>query len=238
MTRAASEAYKRARMGRVLDLIFPLECVACGAPGAHACAACLAAVPPAPRVFEDGSVRTAAGFAYAQPLVRRLLHDAKYEGWTCALRPLETLVRRPLAKTGGIFPADAIVAAVPLHPSRLRSRGFNQAEALARAAASATGRRFQDRVIVRIRRTRPQTEADDRGRNVHGAFLCRRLPASLRGRSFLLVDDVRTSGATMGECAAVLRQAGSGPVHGFALAWGSGRKGKDEADAPSPGLFT
>lgn len=222
MTPAPRKEYKRARMGRVLDIIFPLECVACGEPGTHACAACLASVALAPRLFDDGGPRTAVGFAYAQPLVRRLLHDAKYEGWTCALDPLETLARRWASKAGGIFPADAAVAAVPLHPSRLRSRGFNQAESLARAVASATGRKRADGFLARVRRTRSQTGTDDRQGNVRGAFLCGRLPAALIGRPFLLVDDVRTSGATMGECAAALRAAGSGPVHGFALAWGSG----------------
>lgn len=207
-----------------MDIIFPLECVACGASGVHVCATCLAKAAFAPRVFEDGGPRTAAGFAYAQPLVRQLLHDAKYEGWTCALDPLMTLARRWAIKAGGIFPAEAVVTAVPLHPARLRSRGFNQAENLARAVASATGRKRAEGFLSRVRRTRPQTDTDDRRGNVRGAFACGRLPTVLIGRPFLLVDDIRTSGATMGECAAALRASGSGTVFGFALAWGSGRK--------------
>jgi len=237
LTGDREKAYERARMGRVLDLIFPLECLACGAPGAHACGSCLAAVPPAPKIFEDGASRVAAGFSYAQPLVRRLLRDAKYEGWTAALPPLETLARRALVKTSALFPAEAAVAAVPLHPSRLRARGFNQADALARAVAGATGRRLARAPLVRVRRTKPQTDADDRAGNVRGAFLCGRLAGALLGRPFLLVDDVRTSGSTMRECAAALQAAGAGPVHGFALAWGSGNE-KDGAEAPPSGLFT
>jgi predicted amidophosphoribosyltransferase len=220
-------------MGRVLDFFFPLECLACGAPGAHACDGCLAAVLMAPKVLQDGAMRTAAGFAYAQPLVRRLLHDAKYEGWSCALGALETLARRWAAKTGRLFPSDAVVAAVPLHLTRLRSRGFNQAQSLARAVAAATGRKVADGFLERARRTLPQTDAEDRRGNVRGAFVCRKLPPALRGRPFLLVDDVWTTGATMRECAVALRRAGSGPVHGLALAWGSGGKEKDEAGAPS-----
>src|SRR5688572_8887436 len=224
-------------MGRVLDLIFPLECVACGAPGAHACGPCLASVPLAPRVFTAGASRDAAGFAYAQPFVRRLLHDAKYEAWTAALDPLATLTRRALLKTQALFPDDALVAAVPLHPSRFRARGYNQSEALARAAAAATGRRLARVPLVRVRRTKPQTDAADRAANVRGAFFCGRLPAAFRGRPFLLIDDVRTSGSTMRECAEALMAAGAGRVHGFALAWGSGNE-KDGADAPPSGRFT
>lgn len=211
-------------MGRVLDFLFPLECLACGVRGVHACGACLAAAPLAPRVFADGGLRTAAGFAYAQPLVRRLLHDAKYEALTCALPPLETLTRRALLKTGGMFPAEAVVAAVPLHAARFRWRGFNQSSVLARAAAEATGRRLADGFLTRVRRTAPQTEAGDRDGNVRGAFVCRALPTGLKSRPFLLIDDVRTSGATMRECAEALKRAGAGPVYGFALAWGSGIK--------------
>ncbi|HJV32970.1 MAG TPA: phosphoribosyltransferase family protein, partial [Patescibacteria group bacterium] len=207
-----------------LDVIFPLECVACGAPAAHVCAACLASVALAPRFFGAAPARTAAGYAYAHPLVRRLLHDAKYEGWRCALGPIETLMRRWAVKSSGLFPEEAVVVPVPLHPSRLRARGFNQSEALARAYADATGRRTAEGILARIRRTRPQTETDDRAANVRGAFIARHLPASLRGRPFLLVDDVRTTGATMDGCAEALRAAGAGEVHGVALAWGSGTK--------------
>lgn len=215
-------------MGRVLDFLFPLECVACGAPSSHACARCLADVGVSPRMFLEGGLRTAAGFAYAQPLVRRLLHDAKFQSWTCALGPLETLVRRAAAKTDGVFPRDAVVAPVPLHPARLRARGFNQAAVLARAFAAAAGRRHADDLIVRVRKTRPQTEVDDRDGNVRSAFACRPLPAGLRGRPFIVVDDVRTSGATFRECAQALRAAGAGPISAFALAWGSGLSKRGE----------
>jgi len=209
-------------MGRVLDFFFPIDCLACGAPGSRACGPCLAALPLAPRVYDGRLLRAAAGFPYAQPLVRRLLHDVKYEGWTCAFGPLETLVRRWSAKAGGIFPREATVVPVPLHASRLRSRGFNQAEVLARALASASGRVCVPDLLARVRETKPQTDALHRRGNVRGAFLSRALPASKRGSAFIIVDDVRTSGSTMAECAEALRRSGAGAVYGFSLAWGSG----------------
>lgn len=219
-------------LGRVLDFIFPLECIACGAPGAHACAACLVGLRMSPREFLDGPVPTSSAFSYAQPLVRRLLHDAKYRGWTCALRPLGELARRWAEGTDAWLTPETVVVPVPLHPSKLRARGFNQAMTLARAVAAPLGLRCAE-ALVRLRRTRPQVDAKDRRSNVGGAFAARRLPDPLRGCPFLLVDDVRTSGATMAACAAALRKAGAGPVAGFALAWGKGTtdpdQNKDEA---------
>lgn len=138
--------------------------------------------------------------------------------------PLETLMRRWAEKSSALFPDEAVVMAVPLHSARLRARGFNQAETLARAFAVATGRRSVLGILERMRRTRPQTEAPDRGTNVRGAFAARPLPSSLRGRPFLLVDDVRTSGATLDGCVEALRAAGAGETHAVALAWGSGTK--------------
>jgi len=137
------------------------------------------------------------------------------------LDPLETLARRAIALTSGVFPPDAVVVAVPLHASKLRARGFNQADAIAHAAASATGRRAARGILERARMTRPQTDARDRAANVQGAFVAH-LPKMLRGKAFLLVDDVRTSGATLEACARALVLAGAGRVDGFALAWGGG----------------
>jgi predicted amidophosphoribosyltransferase len=130
-------------------------------------------------------------------------------------------MRRWAAKAGGV-PSDALVMPVPLHVARERQRGFNQAGMLAEAAASALGLRHASGLLIRRRATGYQTSARDRLANVAGAFACRPLPEAVRGRPVLLVDDVVTSGSTMGECAAALRRAGAGPVRGLALAWGDG----------------
>lgn len=208
-------------MGRVLDFLFPLECLACGAAGAFCCEACVAEVELAPRTFEAEGLRAAAAYPYAVPIVRRLIHDLKYERWTSAAAPLGSLARRWAAKAGMSFCGEeAILAPVPLSTRRFRERGFNQAAMLADALAWALGLRVGERVLARVRETRPQTKIEDRAGNVAGAFAAR-LPESWRGRTFVLVDDVWTTGATMKACAAALREAGAGEVRGFALAWGS-----------------
>ncbi|WKZ28955.1 MAG: phosphoribosyltransferase family protein [Patescibacteria group bacterium] len=212
--------------GRVFDFLFPLECIACGASGAHACRACLASVPLAPQSWRLPELRASAAFAYGHPFVRRLLHDVKFERWTCARPALEALAGRWAVKVGkGFCPPETVVVSVPLHARKLRERGFNQAAFLADGIAATLGLRRGDAWLSRVVRTRPQTEAENRARNVVGAFHAQS-SVSMRGRPVLLVDDVWTTGATMRECAKALRQAGAGQVFGFALAWGRGEKEK------------
>jgi ComF family protein len=103
-----------------------------------------------------------------------------------------------------------LVLPVPLHPRRLRWRGFNQSALLARAIAARAERPVDVWTLARARPTPPQVglgEADRR-RNVSGAFVVRQ-PAVVRGRTILLIDDVMTTGATVDECARVLRRAGA-----------------------------
>ncbi len=116
--------------------------------------------------------------------------------------------------------ADCVVP-VPLHPWRRVRRGFNQAEALARHLGVP-----MRRVLWRVRATTPQTALSGRARrsNVRGAFRLSFLMTShqrrrwLEGRTVVLVDDVRTTGATLEACAEVLRGAGVREVRALTVA--------------------
>jgi len=123
---------------------------------------------------------------------------------------------------------DAIVP-VPLHPRRLRARGFNPAGLLARRLARRLGVTFHPVALVRTRDTPSQTGLDARGRrrNVAGAFLwARRVPPPAR---ILLVDDVVTTGATLAATARALRVAGATSVLGLAAAATERRTWRDGA---------
>jgi ComF family protein len=108
---------------------------------------------------------------------------------------------------GALARADAIVP-VPLHRSRQRWRGYNQAELLAERLGEATGVPVAAAALRRVRDTKPQTELTpaQRRENVRGAFAV--LDAeTVQGRTLLVLDDVMTTGATLSECARVLKRA-------------------------------
>lgn len=141
---------------------------------------------------------------------KEIVHSLKYRGHTTVVERLAAPLLEE-AMDGRLF--DAVVP-VPLHRSRLRRRGFNQAALLARALARRINAPVSDTLQV-VRSTRDQVElsAAERRRNVAGAFSA---GARARGR-LLLVDDVFTTGATTSACAAALLRAGAAEVHALTL---------------------
>jgi len=119
---------------------------------------------------------------------------------------------------------SAIVASVPLHRSRRRERGFNQAELLAKGLVKSLrkeegGLRLVAGSLRRIRATVPQVglSVSARRENVSGVFSVSR-PEDVRNRTVVLVDDVMTTGATLSACAAALKRAGASRVLALSLA--------------------
>jgi len=149
--------------------------------------------------------------------LRELIHVLKYEH----MRPVAVVLGRRLA--GAVCDAlpecaahSPLVIPVPLHKSKERQRGFNQAELIARALVKylpATGWELNTSVLRRCRQTASQTGLTrlQRRLNVRGAFEVR-LPEAIIQRDILLVDDVFTTGTTVSECARVLRSSGAAQV--------------------------
>jgi ComF family protein len=157
-------------------------------------------------------LRSAA--AYEGP-IEDAIHRFKYQGWRRLAAPLALLMAERLAVEGV---AARFAVGVPLHPTRLRERGFNQAELLARELRKRLALSEPDGKLVRTRATPPQVGHDRlwRSSNVQGAFAWTGPP--LDGSPIVLVDDVATTGATLDACASALRTHGSGPVMGISIA--------------------
>jgi ComF family protein len=115
------------------------------------------------------------------------------------------------------WPVD-VVSAVPLHASRLRERGYNQAVLLAQVVARTRSWVFAPDALRRVRETASQVNlnAQERRANVEAAFFAE--PAVFCGRQVLVIDDVLTTGATLSACADALRAAGATHVYGATLA--------------------
>ena len=175
--------------------------------GDHHCGACLAT----PRHFS----RARAIFLYEEP-VKEVLHRFKYQGKTACL-PTFSRFARNLPHLTEMEGVDWIVP-VPLHPTRLRERGFNQALLLARAFFPKD-RRVTASLLIRSRPTEPQTNFNGTARrtNLKNAFAAL-TPHRLAGKNILLIDDVFTTGTTVNECAWVLKKAGAAEVRVLTLA--------------------
>jgi ComF family protein len=139
--------------------------------------------------------------AYFEGVLREAVHCLKYSGRTVLAEPLGELMAAYWMQHP--TPVDLVVP-VPLHPTRLRERGYNQAALLAREMARRVGLVVEERTLIRQRATASQVELDSRQRkkNVFDAFCC--CDNSLTGKRVLLIDDVCTTGATLEACAVAL----------------------------------
>lgn len=146
--------------------------------------------------------------------LRRAIIDFKYHGEWARAEPLAELLAEAMED---LLPCDGLIP-VPLHPSRLRQRGFNQSLLLAQHAAVHRSAPVLD-VLARVRRTQAQAQlpAASRDANVRGAFALKPGP-SVAGKTVILVDDVLTTGATLTSCAAALLDAGAAGVKVATLA--------------------
>jgi ComF family protein len=236
-------AVARSIVDPLLAILFPSFCVVCRSvlgelsrgplcPGCfatlprHRDALCACGVPltagvPAPcgrcrrhlTNFDGG-----ASLGPYEGTLRTVLHALKYAR---RRRLAARLADALLASTAirALLEADVRLVAVPLHPRRLRERGFNQSELIARALGRRTGLPVLARALARRRDTPSQAglSAAERRRNVAGAFEARR-PACVEGQTVVLVDDVLTTGATVRACAAALRRAGAARVRVLTVA--------------------
>ena len=221
---------------RLQRWLLPLRCLLCGAPGANGadlCADCASELPRNVSCCARCALPLALPAALCGECQRRLPSwDAAWAPFRYAW-PLDRLESR--FKFGRDLAAGRVLAAqwqtqprtlelpalilpVPLHQGRLRQRGYNQALELAAPLAKAFGVLIRPDLLQRIRATPAQTELDavTRRRNLRGAFALREgatLPAHVA-----IVDDVMTTGATLAECARVLRRAGVQRIDVWALA--------------------
>ncbi|UCD71310.1 MAG: ComF family protein [Syntrophobacterales bacterium] len=199
---------------RNIRFISPPICPTCGLPFPlemgedHLCGQCLQ------RQWHFGSARALGLY---EGTMREAIHHLKYSGRSFLAKPLVELLERgyPFIDYGSYD----ILVPVPLHPKRLRERGFNQALLLGKAIGRREGVSCRGFVLKKARWSFPQISLSlkEREENVRGSFSVAD-PAAVRGKRILLIDDVMTTGSTVNECARELLKAGAGEVDVFTLA--------------------
>lgn len=196
------------------DLLFPPYCVGCERVGSLLCPHCLAMIKTPTSRMIPGLDDTQACAEY-DGAVGAAIRALKYDDQTRLAEPLGAVLARFLFRSG--WPIELIVP-VPLHPARLRDRGYNQAKLVSLYAARALAIPVSDSAVRRVRDTPSQTNLNARERraNMKGAFESD--AEVVRWKSVLVVDDVLTTGATIGACAEALRLAGAAQVFGATVA--------------------
>lgn len=192
-----------------------LYCIRCGKPlpdgGAH-CWACRHHKGPR---WKCSIIRSAVVFG---PQVREVVHAFKYAGQSHWADYLAGWMSAAWEKYPDLAGAQVMMP-VPLHPKKLKSRGYNQSFLLAQALARQKGIALNSTGLIRVRNTPSQTQFGREGRlqNMSGAFACIE-GSAVRGKIVLLIDDVATTGATLEGCAQALKEAGAKKVIAYTLA--------------------
>jgi len=220
----------------LIDIIFPINCLECGKEGKYLCDSCLAKIGKA-RLFclechkpsIDGAIHAKCSkkysidFAYSpwdyEGIVRKAILKLKYNyAYKIAEELAERLIKKIESETS-ILPTDAILIPIPLYKLRQNLRGFNQAEKMGKLISESLGWDYNPDLLVRTRRTTPQTELKgvNRTKNLLGAFSAN--PKSkIYNSTYVLFDDVLTTGSTLKEACKVLKRRGIKVVWGLTIA--------------------
>jgi competence protein ComFC len=218
-----------------IDFFFPTRCVGCGRVGNFLCTDCYMALPHIylPVCTRCGKPETSGPFCPTcwgweshidgirssfrfDGVIRQAIHEFKYKNLRAIASYLAEFLFHYLQTN---FLTGNVLVPVPLHPRRLRDRGYNQSGLLAGELGKLAGIPVEKGCLVRSKYSPAQTRSaniEERRINVADAFQC--VNSSLNGNRVILIDDVCTSGATLEACATAIKSTGAASVWGLTLA--------------------
>ncbi|MBU3934443.1 ComF family protein [Patescibacteria group bacterium] len=232
----------------ILDILFPRFCLGCNAEGTYLCDDCKALLDISEHKYclcnknalrlpsqnkkgkcKKCSSKTLSGLysplSYKEKqLTRKLIHFFKYPPYYLKdlANPLSSLIIDHLLLLGKKpeeLLENAVLIPVPLDKKKIKQRGYNQSEEMAKEISKITKTPMLKNVLVKTRITPSQMELSEqeRRKNLENAFICQNAKL-IKAKKVFLIDDIYTTGSTMEECSRVLRKAGAKEVWGIAIA--------------------
>lgn len=233
----------------ILDILFPRHCLGCDIlltdeNGHYVCHSCLRGIKflntfacafcaspvvkgaTCPYCRQDHSLdRLLVVTSYEGIIIKRVVKSTKYRFVRTLAEQVGVLMANYVKKQAGrwLDVNGIIIVPVPLHPKRLRWRGFNHAEIMAKTAGQEFGFEVITDALTRVRDNKPQADMPDQKSRIanmaEGTFQCVK-PDALHGQRVLLIDDLSTTGSTLEDCARALKGAGTKEVIGLVFARG------------------
>jgi ComF family protein len=221
----------------MLDLVFPVLCLECDKEGSYLCNKCdyrlstaakeqVCAVCSEPSPF--GKTHSACGdgplhgfihvLRYKEPIAKRLIQALKYQSVRDLAETAGKLIfRETVNQALERYFSDFIIVPIPLHPKRLKWRGYNQAELIAKEVAIHLGVSCRPELLIKTQHSRAQATLNKKGRqiNLSGAFEA----GSVIGLNIILIDDVATTRSTLMEAAHTFKKAQAASVWVLTLAY-------------------
>lgn len=234
----------------ILDILFPRRCLGCDILltdefGHYICRACLRGIKfqntfactfcaspvvkgvTCPYCRQDHSLdRLLVVTSYENTVIKRIIKSTKYRFVRKLAEQIGSLMANYVKKQAGRWQDlnSIIIVPVPLHPKRLRWRGFNHAEIMAKTVGQEFGFEIITDALTRVRDNKPQADLPDQKSRIAnmamGTFQCI-CPALVRDQQILLIDDLSTTGSTLEDCARALKGAGAKEVTGLVFARGT-----------------
>jgi competence protein ComFC len=203
---------------KMLDFIFPIECITCGAKGFDICSACVENTLP-PKLSNYDWITSFGN--YHDPIIKDIMwHIKKYPNGRAA---------QILAKAFGEMirnrpedPTSWILIPIPISKKRFRERGYNQAELIAQPLAKTFGLKTSSKILFKSKHTNKQGTAkskEDRAHNILGSFeIVKKYQNFIQNKNIILIDDITTTGSTLIEAREILLHAGVKRVIAWTIA--------------------
>lgn len=212
----------------ITDIFFPKFCINCQQEGEYLCQDCFSLIdfiPPYISIpIPQNLSEIICACSYENFVIKKLIRKFKYEPFIKELAiPLASLIIHHLkfnCKQQQLeFLKNGVLIPIPLSKKKLKKRGFNQAEEIAKELSLFLNVPLFNDVLFKIKENISQTELSktEREKNVKNVFLCKR-PDKIKDRKIILVDDVYTTGSTISEAGYVLKKTGAKEIWGIVLA--------------------